>query len=153
MLVSYYQNGYQTAYPMPQGPAFQRPAYQQPMQQMPMNQQQMQPAMMQDGMIQARFVSGREEAVASNVIPGSMVIFSDRAHGMVYTKLIDPNTGMVDFREYAEIQPTQQQTPQYVTVDALDAFRREVDQILEQRFAALTAPKQASRKAVASNDE
>ena len=144
--MSYYQNGYQTAYPMPQGPAFQRPAYQQPM-------QQMQPAMMQDGMIQARFVSGREEAVASNVIPGSMVIFSDRAHGMVYTKLIDPNTGMVDFREYAEIQPIQQQAPQYVTVDALDAFRREVDQILEQRFAALTAPKQAPRKAVASNDE
>lgn len=74
-------------YPMPQGPAFQRPAFQQ----QPMYQQ---PAMMQDGMIQARLVTGREEAVASNVIPGSMFLFYDRAHGMIYTKLIDPQTGL-----------------------------------------------------------
>lgn len=143
----YYQPG------MPQGPAFQRPAFQQqPVMYQP-QQMQMQQPMMQDGSIQARFVSGREEAVASNVMPGSMFAFYDRAHGMIYTKLIDPNTGMPEFREYAEVQPAQQQTPQYATLDALEAFRTEVEQIIEQRISTLTAPKTASRKAVTSNDE
>lgn len=132
----YYQPG------MPQGPAFQRPAFQQPMPQMPMFQQ---PAMMQDGMIQARFVSGREEAVASNVMPGSMFLFHDRANGKIYAKLIDPNTGLADFREYAEVQPSAEITPQYVTMEVLE-------EILNQRFAAFAAPKSAPRKAV-SNDE
>lgn len=142
----------QPYYPMPQGPAFQRPAFQQPM----MYPQQMQPVqqpMMQDGMIQARFVSGREEAVASNVMPGSMFLFHDRAHGMVYAKLIDPNTGMPEFREYAEVQPAQQQPPQYATIDALEALRNEFEQMIEQRISGLTAPKQAPRKAVTAGDE
>jgi len=128
---------------MPQGPAFQRPAYQQPMYQ----QQMMQPAMMQDGSIQARFVSGREEAVASNVMPGSMFLFHDRANGMIYSKLIDPQTGMPEFKAYAELQPEVQQAPQYVTADAFEAFQQHI----EQRFAALT-PK-TSRKAVVNDDE
>lgn len=125
---------------MPQGPAYQRPAFQ------PMYQP-MQPAMMQDGNIQARFVSGREEAVASNVMPGSMFLFHDRANGMIYSKLIDPQTGMPEFKAYAEVQPEQQQSPQYVTADAFAAFQQQI----EQRFAALT-PK-TSRKAVVNDDE
>ena len=125
---------------MPQGPAYQRPAFQ------PMYQP-MQPAMMQDGNIQARFVSGREEAVASNVMPGSMFLFHDRANGMIYSKLIDPQTGMPEFKAYAEVQPEQQQAPQYVTADVFAAFQQQI----EQRFAALT-PK-SSRKAVVNDDE
>ena len=144
-------NGYQPAYQMPQGPAFQRPAYQMPMQQTPMYQQP-QGAMMQDGSIQARFVSGREEAVASNVMPGCMFLFCDRANGMVYSKLIDPQTGMPEFKIFAEVQPTQQHGPQYVTVEALEALRQEFDQILDQRIGALTAPKTSSRKAVNVDD-
>ena len=134
-----------------QGPAFQRPAYQQPIytpQPMPVQQ-----PMMQDGMIQARFVSGREEAVASNVIPGSMFIFHDRAHGMIYTKLIDPQTGMPDFRAYAEmpaaVQEPQQTAPQYVTVDDLNALKGEI----ERRFEALTtSTKKANGKVAVSDD-
>lgn len=125
---------------IPQGPAYQRPAFQ------PMYQP-MQPAMMQDGNIQARFVSGREEAVASNVMPGSMFLFHDRANGMIYSKLIDPQTGMPEFKAYAEVQPEQQQAPQYVTADVFAAFQQQI----EQRFAALT-PK-TSRKAVVNDDE
>lgn len=140
----YYQPG------MPQGPAFQRPAFQQqPMPQMPMFQQQ---PIMQDGMIQARFVSCREEAVASNVMPGMECWFVDRANHAAYYKAVDVS-GNVDFREYSETQPAQQNAPQYVTVDALDALRVEIDQILDRRFAAFSAPKQASRKAVTSSDE
>jgi hypothetical protein len=131
---------------VPQGPAYQRPAFQ------PMYQP-MQPAMMQDGNIQARFVSGREEAVASNVMPGSMFLFHDRANGMIYSKLIDPQTGMPDFRIYAEVQPEAQQAPQYATVEALNALRGEFEQIIDQRVAALTAPRTAQKKGVNSNDE
>ena len=136
------QNPY---YPMPQGPAFQRPAFQQQMFQ--------QPAMMQDGMIQARFVSGREEAVASNVMPGSMFLFYDRPQRKVYAKLIDPQTGMPEFREFTELQATPQDVPQYVTTDALAAFGQELEQRFERRLEAFQTPRQSSRKAVSSNDE
>lgn len=145
-------NGYQPSF-MPQGPAFQRPAYQQQPMMYPPQQMPVQQPMMQDGTIQARFVSGREEAVASNVLPGSMFLFHDRANGRVYAKLIDPNTGLADFREYAEVQPNQQQAPQYATLDALDALRNEFEQIVEQRINALQAARTAPRKAVSSNDE
>ena len=130
-------------YPMPQGPAFQRPAYPQ---QMP--QYTPPPAMMQDGMIQARFVSGREEAVASNVMPGSMFLFHDRAHGRVYAKLIDPQTGMPEFREYAEVQQAQQ-SAQYVTTEALDSFRQDIEQYVESRITALKTSKQPKAKEAA----
>ena len=145
-------NSYQPNY-MPQGPAFQRPAFQQQPMMYPPPQMPVQQPMMQDGSIQARFVSGREEAVASNVMPGSMFLFHDRANGRVYAKLIDPNTGLADFREYAEVQPSQQQVPQYATLDALDALRNEFEQIVEQRINALQTARAASRKAVNSNDE
>lgn len=124
---------------MPQGPAYQRPAYQQ-------YPQMAQPAMMQDSGLQARFVSGREEAVAANVMPGMPCMFVDRANGMAYYKAIDPNTGAVEFRTLKEVQPEAQQAPQYVTIDMLQALRSDID----ERFAAL-APK-TSRKAVVSND-
>lgn len=133
----YYQPG------MPQGPAFTRPAFQQPM----MYPQQ--PAMMQDGMIQARFVSGREEAVASNVMPGSMFLFCDRANGMVYSKLIDPQTGMPEFKTYAEVQQAQPQPPQYATAGDLSALRIEIEQMIDQRMNALTGANSALRMGAA----
>ena len=120
-----------------------RQNYQQPMYQQPMQQ-----PMMQDGMVQARFVSGREEAVAANVIPGSMCLFIDRANRKIYSKLIDPQTGMPDFRDYAEIQPEQMQTPQYATAEDLFAL----EQRIEQRLASMQ-PRPVSRKAATSNEE
>ena len=113
-----------------------RPAYQQPI-------YQPQP-MMQDGAVQARLVSGREEAVAAAVMPGSLFLFFDRASRKVYAKLIDPQTGMPDFREYAEAQPEQAPLPQYVTVEMFDQFQ----QGLERRFEALQPNQKATRKAV-----
>ena len=137
-------NGYQPNF-MPQGPAFQRPAFQQqPMMYQPQQMPVQQP-MMQDGSIQARFVSCREEAVASNVMPGMERWIVDRANHAAYYKAVDVN-GNVDFRDYSETRTQPQQAPQYVTMDALD-------EILNQRFAAFSAPKQTARKAVNINDE
>lgn len=139
--------GNQNTYPyMPQGPAFQRPAFQQPM------YPQMQQPLMQDGSIQARFVSGREEAVASNVMPGSMFLFHDRAGGMIYSKLIDPQTGMPEFKAYAEVR-AEQQAPQYATLEALNALRQEFEQILDQRLKAAQSAKVTARKAVTVDDD
>lgn len=119
----------------------QRPAYQQPI-------YQPQP-MMQDGAVQARLVSGREEAVAATVMPGSMWLFYDRAHGVIYSKLIDPQTGMPEFKEYADVAPaTQAPAPQYVTVEMFDQFQ----QGLERRFEALQPNQKATRKAVNADD-
>lgn len=118
-----------------------------PQQYQPLYQQPVQQPMMQDGMVQARFVSGREEAVAANVIPGSLCLFIDRANHKIYTKLIDPQTGMPDFKDFGEIQPEQPPQMQYVTVDDLVAL----EQRIEQRFAAMQS-KPASRK-VTNSDE
>lgn len=131
---------------MPQGPAFQRPAYQpQQMYQQPM-------PMMQDGMVQARFVASREEAVAATVIPGSMFLFYDRANRRVYAKLIDPQTGMPDFREFGETQPEQAQPTQYATLDAVSAALQELEQRVDQKINALQTAKQPSRKAVSADE-
>lgn len=138
---------------MPQGPAFQRPAYQPSMQMYPQQVQPMQQPLMQESGLQARFVSGEEEARASNVVPGMPCFFVDRANGMAFYKAIDPNTGAVDFRKMKEIQPEAQQTPQYATMEALSALRGELEQIVDRKLAALTAPKAAARKGANVNDE
>lgn len=121
----------------PQRPVYQQPIYQQ------------QPPMMQDGSMQARLVSGREEAKAATVIPGTIFLFYDRANGMVYSKLIDPQTGMPEFREYADTAPAAQTAPpQYVTLEMFDQFQ----QGLERRFEALQPNQKMSRKAANADD-
>ncbi|MBQ2434125.1 MAG: hypothetical protein II266_06805 [Clostridia bacterium] len=110
-------------------PAYQQPTYQQP------TFSPTHPVYQQDGTIPARFVSGREEAVASNVLPGMPFIFYDRAHGVVFVKAIDPATGSAEFRTFAEVaQPAQDQaapTPAYVTVDMFAAYQAEIEKRLE----------------------
>ncbi len=83
--------------------------------------------------IQARPVTGREEAVAATVFPGTPVLFLDRAHGTVYYKAVDPNTNAVEFVEFIMAQPAPPQAPpQYVTVEMFDQWRSE----FESRFQA-----------------
>ena len=79
--------------------------------------------------IQARPVTGREEAVAATVFPGSPVLFLDRAHGAVYYKAVDPNTNAVEFVDFAVMQPAQQAVPQYATLADIEAIRGEMAQI------------------------
>lgn len=90
--------------------------------------------MMQDGAMQARIVSCKEEAIAAPVNPGVRTLFLDQSHGMVYSKLIDPQTGASDFREYTEPVVTQPAVPQYMTVEMFNEYRDG----LERRIEALT---------------
>lgn len=108
---------------------------------------QQMPAFPQDGTIPARLVSGREEAIASNVLPGSMFLFYDRAHGAIFAKYIDPQTGASEFKTFREAsEPSQEASapvPEYVTMESFKAFKSE----LEGRFEALHAMKPGWGKA------
>lgn len=95
--------------------------------------------------MQVRFIGSREEAVASNVMPGMPCWLVDRANGKAYFKSIDSQTGVSDMEEYTRIQ---QPVVQYVTVEALEEYRQQI----EQRLAALQ-PKATTRKAVTVGDE
>lgn len=101
--------------------------------------------MMQDGAVQARIVSCKEEAIAAPVNPGVRTLFLDQTHGAVYSKLIDPQTGASDFREYMEPVVAQPEAPQYMTVEMFAQYKDE----LEKRLEALTAqPKRQQKGAV-----
>ena len=78
---------------------------QQPIQSMQIGQQ---PATQQPGTLYARYVTGREEAIAATVLPdGTLNLFVDEQHGMIYGKAVAPN-GAAMFREFVYRQPVQQ---------------------------------------------
>lgn len=110
----------------------------------PIQPQQMQPmqlpqtgqmgAQTQPGTLYARYVAGREEAVAATVIPdGNLNLFVDEQHGMIYGKAVAPN-GAAAFREFAYRQPVQQsaepqQVQQWAPMEAVEQLRAEVRQL------------------------
>lgn len=98
-------------------------------------QQSQQNAYQQDGTLPARLVSGREEAVASNVLPGSTFLFYDRANNAVYVKRVDLQTGIAEFKCYQEAQnipqTVQETTHEYVSVETFNAFKTALEKRLE----------------------
>lgn len=84
----------------------------------------------QPGTLYARYVAGREEAVAATVIPdGNLNLFVDEQHGMIYGKAVAPN-GAATFREFACRQPAEpQQTQQWASMEAVERLRAEVQQL------------------------
>lgn len=104
---------------------------QQPMQTFPPPQQQ------NNAGVSARLVTGREEAVAAQIIPdGTVWLFADLAHNVIYTKQINPQTMVADFREYRgqpiQVQP-EQPTVQYAPLDAFEQLRADVEQLKAQQ--------------------
>lgn len=142
-------------------PGFQAAAYPQPTP--TYHQRQDQTSMMlQPGTIPARYVTGREEAVAAQIFPGDPFIFADFANGRMYVKQINPQTMAADFVEYARVQHVQPQTaPQQAAVEfvpvsefrALQAQFEALAEDIESMRSAFAQPKQPNRKAVASSDE
>ena len=146
-----YGTNYAPQYGVPQysgyTPTYTPPAL--PYQQPRMDYQQMaQQPQQQPGTIFARIVTGREEAVAAQVLPdGNINAFIDRAHGRVYLKQVNPQTGVADFAEFVDLRqipqpaaPQPEAPPQYVTMDAFNALRGDVDQI--KAAMAQPAPRQ-----------
>lgn len=152
--------GYNPNYPYNPAP-YGQPNYVQPQQPVqayappqPMRQDYPTPApQAQPGAISARYVTGREEAVAAQIIPdGNIWIFADFAHNKIYTKQVNPQSGIADFREYAATQPTVQPepvaapAPQYVTVEQFNALSQRVDELRTASAAPVNAGTKRSSK-------
>lgn len=96
-----------------------------------------------------RMVTSKEEAVATQIDfnPSVINLFVDLAHGMIYTKRFNANTGAADYDDYKLIvpeqapiqQPVQQTQPvpvqpqqppvEYVTVDTFRSLEGRVNEI------------------------
>ena len=140
----------------PQGPAFQTPAYQQ-MNYMQPRQDFQQMNMQQPGTLPARYVTGREEAVAAQIIPGDPFIFADFAHGRMYVKQINAQTMVPEFVEFVRAQqPVQpQESPEqlvkeFATLEDLNALRGELESL---RNSMAQQTKTIQRKVVLTSDD
>ena len=70
-----------------------------------------------------RPVASREEAVAVQADFFSLgTIMPDLAHGVVYLKRLNQQTGSADFYEFVLHQPEQEQKPEYVTRKEFEEF-------------------------------
>lgn len=100
----------------------------------PQTMQQPQQGTQQPVTLFARYVSGREEAMAAMVTPdGNLNLFVDEQHGMIYGKAVAPN-GAAAFREFAYRQPVQQpaepqQAQRWAPMEAVEQLRAELQQI------------------------
>lgn len=126
--------GYQQMYQ----PQMYRPAYQQPQ---PMQMQQMDP-----GAINARYVTGREEAVAAQIIPdGNVYLFYDPTNRMIYAKRFNPQSNAAEFMEFHGPAQQMQQAAQYAPMDAVAALNQRVERI-EQTLSAQPQTRQRPQK-------
>lgn len=112
----------------PPGFGFRQPPYYQQMAQPPQQATQF-PAAVQQSTV--TMVTSRAQAeVAQIPFDGQPYFFMDTASRKLYCKSFDPQTGLCPLMEYAPV--TQEQPPQYATVEQLTA--------LEQRITAMLTP-------------
>lgn len=95
-------------------------------------------------------VTSREEAVAVIADPLSAgVLLPDLAHGVIYVKRFNPNTGASDFGEFQLVQP--QTAPVEKSVETSEyVTRRDFEDALAQLRAELTP--RAKRKEAAADE-
>lgn len=80
------------------------------------------PAAQQSNFV-CRPVTSREEAVAVQADFFSLgTVMPDLAHGTIYLKRINQQTGAADFFEFVYRQPEVEQTPDYITRQEFDEF-------------------------------
>ncbi len=105
----------------------------------------------QPGSIPARYVTGREEAVAAQIVPGDPFIFADFANSRLYVKQINPQTMAADFIEFVRAQQPvaarTEPTVQYATQDDIAAVKAEIEAIRSSMQTTKT-----NRKAVNADE-
>mgnify|MGYP006969167589 CR=1 FL=1 len=85
-------------------------------------------------------VTSRAQAEVAQVpFDGQPYFFLDTSSRRLYCKSFDPQTGLCPLMEYAPV--TQEQPPQYATVEMLTALSQRVEEM-----AALIPTRKASRK-------
>ena len=87
---------------------------------------------MQAETFQGRFVDSKEEAYAFSPAPGVPVFLKNRMNGQAYYKYVDPNTGAVDFKCYVEEQIRMENAPQYVTMEMLLNYQKDIDRRFDE---------------------
>lgn len=101
---------------------------------LPQPQMQMQMPMQQPPGFNCRPVTSREEAVATQVdfmSPGT--IMPDFAHGVIYFKRFNGNTGASDFLTYAlRVDPPAPQQQEWASVQEVGELRGMVQQLAER---------------------
>ena len=127
--------GYQVQ--SPYQPQSYRPVYQQP-------QMQADP-----GAINARYVTGREEAVAAQIIPdGNVFLFYDPTNRVVYGKRFNPQTNSAEFMEFRGPAPIEQPgNAGGITMEMFMQLKGEVDQIKQTMMAAPQSRQKAQKEA------
>lgn len=116
-------------------------------------QMQMQyPQQMMQPTIQARYVTGREEAVAAQIPQdGNMCVFADTGHGMIYTKQLNMQDGSAVFRAYRRVdQPEETAAPteEYVKKSELNSVKGALERLqgdFNELVRQLTAPAPANK--------
>lgn len=139
----------------------QQPMMSQPMQVPPaQNMYYPQPQAPQRPGVAAALVTGKEEALAQQVsFDGTLGVYVDRGHGVIYTKQFNAATGGSDFREYRLAdQPDQAAEPSTVAYASMDAvnqlaesFTHQVE-ALNDRIKAMEK-KQKQRTRMEADDE
>lgn len=128
-------------------PQINYPAYS-PYQQMPMQYQQPMQQMPQTPQTgySARPVTSREEALGAQVdFFGPGMLMPDLAHGIVYLKRFNPNTGSSDLFEFRAVQPEAQETP--------DSGLNELKEVVQRLQEDVEKLKASKTKVVKRNDD
>ena len=75
-----------------------------------------------------RPVGSREEAVAAQIdYMSAGTVMPDLAHGVIYFKRFNPNTGASDFAEFTYKAPEPAAPPpRYVTFEEFEAFKNQI---------------------------
>lgn len=117
------------------------------------------PAPQQAGFIKGRPVTSEEEARGVPVdFDGSVMVFPDASHGMIYTKQLNMQDGSAIFRTYRQIDsPAQGAQPEpakeYAEKDEVDQLRQQVAYLQSTLENLSRAANQQRRKDVARDDE
>lgn len=103
--------------------------------------QQSQPMQQQNGYI-CRPVTCREEAIAAQVDYFSAgLVMPDFAHGVIYVKRFNPETGLSNFGEFKYCQPQPEPAAidpgQFVTRKEFEEFTRRLQGIKEAEYDAV----------------
>lgn len=85
--------------------------------------------------VTASMVTNRQEAEAAQIpFDSSVSVFADLAHGCIYTKRFNPQTGAADFCVYrveqknADASP-EQASPAYATSQELQELRSQIEEL------------------------
>ena len=65
-------------------------------------------------------------------IDGSTCVFVDANNGRIYTKRFDYNNGSFPFDIFQRVQPSEQPTEQYVTLEQFQAWKSEIEGMIHK---------------------